>query len=326
MTRHEQRIRAERAASPGGDAFGSAVLAGLSAHHKRLPCQYFYDARGSELFEAITELEEYYPTRTEAGILREHAGSMARSAGPGVALVEFGSGSSRKTELLLAALDDPRAYVPIDVSPTALEGARQRLARSMPWLDVIPVRGDFANGVMLPERVRAGHRVGFFPGSTIGNFDPPAAVRLLKRFARLLGSGARLIIGVDLEKDPQRLIAAYNDAKGVTADFNLNILTRINRELGGTFDLSRFRHLAVYDESARRIEMHLVSLVEQEAQVLDRSFRFKAGETIHTENSYKYTVERFHALARAAGWQPGQVWLDPAPDFSVHELVLPAAV
>jgi dimethylhistidine N-methyltransferase len=320
MTRHERKFAAQRSADARLDPFASDVIAGLSAPHKHLPCKYFYDARGSELFEEITRLEEYYPTRVETAILREHARSMAAPAGPGAVLVEFGSGSSRKTELLLGALDRPRAYVPIDVSESALRGAKQRLAECMPALDVIPALGDFCNGVTLPADLLSRQLTGFFPGSTIGNFDPPAAVTLLQHFARLLGSGARCIIGVDLEKNVQRLIGAYNDAKGVTAEFNLNILARINRELGGDFDLARFRHVAIYDQQRRRIEMHLVSRAPHMVNVLGRVFHFEAGETIHTENSYKYSVDRFRGMAREAGWEPTQVWLDRGNDFSVHEL------
>lgn len=323
MTRHEQKFRAERALDGAAKAFAEAVWQGLSAPHKSLPCRFFYDARGSELFEEITRLEEYYPTRTETAILAEHAGRMARAAGPGAALIEFGSGSSRKTELLLEAMPRPFAYVPIDVSRSALEDARRRLAQRMPALEVIPVVADFCETMALPPAMRGVAKLGFFPGSTIGNFDPAAAKRLLEHFARMLGPGARLIIGADLEKDPRRLIAAYNDAKGVTAEFNLNILARINRELAGDFDLAAFRHVAIYDEVSKRIEMHLVSRVAQRASVLGRTFEFAAGETIHTEDSYKYSVGRFQALARCAGWQPNQVRLDPARDFSVHELTLP---
>jgi dimethylhistidine N-methyltransferase len=321
MSPRAQTIRLEHPAPTAIEEFAEAVWDGLSSPRKRLPCQYFYDARGSELFEEITRLEEYYPTRTEMGILREHARAMAEPSGRHAVLVEFGSGSSRKTELVLAALDQPRAYVPIDVSHAALEGARPRLKWRFPGLEILPVHASFCDPLMLPARAHAAHKLGFFPGSTIGNFDPPDAVRLLGNFARLLGPGSRLIIGVDLDKDAKRLEAAYDDAKGVTAAFNLNLLARINRELDGDFDLSRFRHLARYDQDLERIEMHLVSRVRQTVRVLGRPFQFAAGETIHTENSYKYSVERFHALAGAAGWRPAKVWMDRARDFSVHELL-----
>ncbi|KAB2918467.1 MAG: L-histidine N(alpha)-methyltransferase [Hyphomicrobiaceae bacterium] len=325
MTRHERNIRAQAAASHAAGDFACEVIAGLSASYKRLPCRYFYDAPGSRLFEEITALDEYYPTRTETAILRAHGAGMAKSAGRGAALIEFGSGSSRKTELLLAALEAPRAYVPIDVSIAALDDAVVRLRNRMPRLKVIPVHGDFCEALALPSALLDGARLGFFPGSTIGNFDPASAVRLLRHFGGVLGAGARFIVGVDLEKNPQRLIAAYNDAKGVTAQFNLNLLARINRELGGDFDLSRFRHVAIYDQQHKRIEMHLVSLGTQNVRVLGHVFSFAPGESIHTENSYKYSIERFQALAGEAGWRSSEVWLDARRDFSVHELILPGA-
>jgi dimethylhistidine N-methyltransferase len=320
MTRHERKIHALLSADAKLGAFAQAVITGLSASHKHLPCQYFYDARGSQLFEAITKLEEYYPTRVETGILRKHAAAIVNGAGEHAVLVEFGSGSSRKTELLLGALNHPSAYVPIDVSQSALDGAKRRLAKRMPQLSVLPTLGDFCNGVSLPDIVFERQVLGFFPGSTIGNFSPPAAIALLSHFANTLGAGAHFIVGVDLEKNLHRLLAAYNDAKGVTAEFNRNILVRINRELGGDFDLDSFGHLAIYDEQESRIEMHLVSRTRQTARVLGQVFRFGAGETIHTENSYKYTIDRFRTLARQAGWIAERVWTDARQDFSVHEL------
>jgi len=325
MTPRARTIEAVRSEPSPLDEFAQAVLKGLSAPRKRLPCQYFYDAAGSELFEEITRLEEYYPTRTETAILRAHAASMAEPIGRDAVLVEFGSGSSRKTELILAALAAPRAYVPIDVSPSALSAAWDRLELRFPGLEIIPVNASFWEAPRLPGRVLAHSKLGFFPGSTIGNFDPPDAGRLLMHFARVLGSPSRLIVGVDLDKDPRRLVAAYDDAKGVTARFNLNLLERINRELGGDFDVARFAHRAIYDQEFKRIEMHLVSRVCQRVQVLGRSFSFAADELIHTENSYKYSLEQFRALARGAGWEPAGLWMDANRDFSVHELVLPHA-
>jgi dimethylhistidine N-methyltransferase len=322
MTPRAQTSLAERPEESSTREFAEAVLKGLSAPRKRLPCQYFYDAEGSRLFEEITQLEEYYPTRTETAILRQNADAMARPSGRNAVLVEFGSGSSRKTELMLAALETPHAYVPVDVSDSALEDAARRLERRFPDLEVMPVHASFCDALRLPARV-AGHRkLGFFPGSTIGNFDPPDAGRLLMHFARILGPGSRLIVGVDLDKDTRRLVPAYDDAQGVTARFNLNLLVRINRELGGEFDLARFQHRAIYDRHLKRIEMHLVSRARQSVRLLGRSFEFAAGETIHTENSYKYSVEQFRALAKGAGWRPAQVWMDARRDFSVHELVL----
>ena len=323
MTPRAQTIRAISPQASSLDEFAEAVLKGLSSPRKRLPCQYFYDAAGSELFEEITRLEEYYPTRTETAILRQHARSMARPAGRDAVLVEFGSGSSRKTELVLAALDHPLAYVPIDVSQSALTDAWTRLEQRFPDLEIVPVHANFTEALRLPAGIQPHAKLGFFPGSTIGNFDPPDAGRLLAHFARVLGTGSRLIVGVDLDKDPRRLEAAYDDAKGVTAHFNLNLLERINRELGGDFDLARFQHRAVYDQEFKRIEMHLVSRVAQTVRLLGRSFQFSAGESIHTENSYKYSLEQFRALARGAGWQPARTWTDANRDFSVHELVTP---
>ena len=311
------------ALAPLDEEFAAAVVDGLSQTHKSLPCRYFYDARGSELFEEITELDEYYPTRTELAILREHAGELAQRVAPGSVLVEFGSGSSRKTEILLDAIPDLGAYVAIDVSETALEGARERLAARYPALRVITRVGDFRMKLDLPEDLAQAPRLGFFPGSTIGNLVREEAVALMRDMAVSLGSQARLVIGADLRKDVARLLAAYDDARGVTAAFNLNLLTRINRELGADFDLSGFAHEAHFDSDESRIEMRLVSLRAQEAHVLGRCFSFGARERIHTENSHKYTVEDFLALARRAGWSPFALWRDPAHLFSVHELIAP---
>ena len=323
MTPRAQTILAQHPEASSSDEFAEAVLRGLSTPRKRLPCQYFYDAAGSALFEEITDLEEYYPTRTETALLRQHARVMAEPSGRNAVLVEFGSGSSRKTELVLAALQAPRAYVPIDVSQSALIDAWGRLERRFPGLEIVPVNASFCDPLRLPKSVLPLAKLGFFPGSTIGNFDPPDAGRLLMHFSRVLGPGSRLIVGVDLDKDRRRLEAAYDDAKGVTARFNLNLLHRINRELGGDFDLARFRHRAIYDQELKRIEMHLVSRTGQTVRVLGRSFQFRAGESIHTENSYKYSVEQFRALARGAGWRSQRVWVDAGRDFSVHELALP---
>ena len=300
--------------------FADAVLAGLSKPQKAIPSQFLYDARGSELFEEITSLSEYYPTRTETAILASHAAEMVKGLGPDGVLVEFGSGSSVKTELLLSQVGPGVVYVPLDVSESALDEAVVRLSARFPALDVRPVVGDFSHPIRLPQNLMTRSAVGFFPGSTIGNFGPADAVRLLRSFGRGLPDDARLIIGVDLKKEARKLVAAYNDRKGVTAAFNLNLLARINRELDGDIDIASFRHEAIYDPRAGRIEMHLVSEVAQEIQVLGRRFRFKERESIHTENSYKYTVEQFREMARAARWQPGRLWADANMDFSVHEL------
>lgn len=304
------------------DEFASAVLDGLSRPQKTLPCRFFYDTRGSELFEEITRLPEYYPTRTETAILTAHAGEIADRIPVGSVMVEFGSGSSRKTEILLQHLAQLRAYITIDVSKSALDDARDRLAAHFPALDVRPIVADFSYPVALPSDLAASHRTGFFPGSTIGNLNPVEAQRLLRVFRAVLSPGGRLIVGVDLKKDLATLLPAYNDAAGVTAAFNLNLLARINREISPAFDLAAFRHQAIYNPRDGRIEMHLVSTKEQEIVIADRRFHFRRGETIHTENSYKYTVRQFQDLARAADWRPTGVWTDRNALFSVHELVL----
>jgi|SoiMethySBSTD1v2_1073268.scaffolds.fasta_scaffold230004_2 dimethylhistidine N-methyltransferase len=302
------------------DELASAVLGGLSRPQKTLPCRFFYDARGSELFEEITRLPEYYPTRTETGILRAGAQAMVERLPPGGVLIEFGSGSSLKTEILLDRLPGLAAYVMIDVSETALLGAQERLARQRPALDVRAIVGDFSRPVPLPEDLRARPKMGFFPGSTIGNLTPSEATSVLRSFRTALAPAGHLIIGADLKKDARRLVLAYNDAAGVTAAFNLNLLARINRELGADFDLAGFRHEATYNPRHGRIEMHLVSLSQQSVTIRGHRFAFGAGETIHTENSYKYTIDEFRELARSAGWRPRRVWMDAAQMFSVHEL------
>jgi dimethylhistidine N-methyltransferase len=302
------------------DIFARAVVDGLSRRQKTLPCRYFYDARGSDLFEQITELDEYYQTRTEAGILAAHARDMTRGMSADSVMVEFGSGSSRKTELLLEQLPDGAAYVPIDVSPDALAQAHVRLARRFPKLDIRPVIGDFSELSQLPSGLRERPKMGFFPGSTIGNLTPAEASRLLVRFKSLLGMDGRLIIGVDLKKDKATIERAYNDAKGVTADFNLNLLARINREIEPAFDLGSFSHAAHYNDREGRIEMHLVSRRDQRFEIRGHRFAMRASETIHTENSYKYSAIQFQTLARCSGWKPLRVWTDPPELFSVHEL------
>lgn len=302
------------------DEFLLAVIDGLSEPEKTLPCRYFYDARGSELFEEITRLPEYYPTRTEMTILNDCAIDIAEAVGPEELLVEFGSGSSRKTEILLDLLADRVRYVPIDVSDAALAQATVRLAIRYPALDVRTIVGDFSDLPALPGDLSGRPATGFFPGSTIGNFAPRQASRLLAHFKQLLGTGGRLIIGVDLKKNIPTLINAYDDAEGVTAAFNLNLLSRINRELEGSFDETTFSHRAIYNEDEGRIEMHLVSEREQDVEVSGCVFHFSEGESIHTENSYKYTVVEFRALAAEAGWLPGRVWTDEKNLFSIHEL------
>jgi L-histidine Nalpha-methyltransferase len=300
--------------------FAAAVLDGLSRPQKSLPCRFFYDTHGSELFEEITQLPEYYPTRTEAAILEAYAAEMAEGVPAGGILVEFGSGSSLKTEILLRQLPQLGAYVCIDVSESALAAAKGRLASRFPALDVRSIVGDFSRAVAFPADLAERPRTGFFPGSTIGNLVPAEAAHLLQSFGARLGTSGRLIVGVDLKKDARRLHMAYNDSRGITAAFNLNLLTRINRELAGTFDLGAFRHEAVYNPREGRIEMYLRSMRRQVVGILGRPFHFGAGERIHTENSYKYTIGQFHDLARSAGWQPRRVWTDAGDLFSVHEL------
>jgi dimethylhistidine N-methyltransferase len=300
--------------------FAQAVLAGLQGVPKSIPSRFFYDAKGSDLFEQITELEEYYPTNAEIALLRDHAAEIAALAGPHVSLVEFGSGSSRKTDRLIEALPALASYVPIDISDAALAGAVSRLRGRFPWLRVMPLHGDFNAPLELPKPVRPQKKLGFFPGSTIGNFTRDEARDFLKSSRSLLGASAAFVIGVDLKKDLSLLLPAYNDRLGVTAAFNLNLLARVNRELGGTFDPSLFAHDAIYNEAEGRIEMHLRSRAAQEVQVLDEVFAFAENETIHTENSHKYTVAEFQTLARSAGWEPREVWAGEAGLFSLHYL------
>ena len=301
--------------------FARDVVSGLTARPKRLPPKYFYDEAGAQLFEEITALPEYYPTRCELAILRERAAGIARFFPEGSALVEFGSGSSRKVRILLAAAPTIAAYVPVDISSEMLSQEAEALRRDHPQLAVLPVEADFTQPFVLPAAVASRARTGFFPGSTIGNFEPHEACAFLRHAGRMLGGGAGLIIGVDLVKEASILHAAYNDAAGVTAKFNLNLLARINRELDGDFDLASFSHKAFYNSVRQRIEMHLVSKQRQKVKVAGRVIEFRAGETIHTENSYKYTLETFGALARGSGWTPMSVWTDAGGNFSIHALV-----
>jgi dimethylhistidine N-methyltransferase len=301
-------------------AFASEAIDGLSQHPKRLSPKYFYDATGSELFEQITVLPEYYPTRTELGILRDRASEISAIIPKGAALVEFGAGATTKVRLLLNECGFG-AYVPVDISGDFLNAQADALRKDFPGLDVYPVAADFTAPFALPDAVKAMPKVGFFPGSTLGNFEPHEACAFLRSAREILGQGAQMVIGVDLEKDERVLYHAYNDAAGVTARFNLNVLVRINHELGGNFDLSGFTHRAIYNRERHRIEMHLISKKAQTVRVLGRSFSFRAGESIHTESSYKYSLERFTALARGSGWTPLESWTDTESMFSVHVLV-----
>ena len=313
-------LRAEEALALSD--FADAVLAGLSRRPRFIPCRFFYDARGSELFEEITTLDEYYPTRTETALLEAYGSEIADFVGEGRVLVEFGSGSSRKTSLLLSALRDVPAYIPIDIAAESLKEAAEWLLGQHPSLTILPLIADFTTTRALPEIARDRQRLGFFSGSTIGNLTHDEAKAFLANAARLLGKGSAFLVGVDLKKPASILVPAYNDARGVTAAFNLNLLTRINRELGGTFDLTRFAHDAVWNEKAGRMEMYLVSLAEQIVRVSDRAFSFASAERIHTENSHKYTVDEFQALARAGGWRPVKAWTDADRLFSLHLLRL----
>lgn len=301
--------------------FAEAVLNGLAHERRSIPSRFLYDEIGSALFEDITKLDEYYPTRTEIALLQAHGTEIAECVGPVETLVEFGSGSSRKTRLLIEALNGLTIYVPIDVSETFLAEAAQRLEADFESLTVSPVVGDFTktrdlNGIQ-PHRP-----LGFFSGSTIGNLTHQEAHAFLENAAQLLGEGSTFLIGVDLEKSLDVLIPAYDDAGGVTAAFSLNLLARVNRDLSGDFDTDRFAHRAFYNARERRIEIYLESLADQIVHVLGQRFDFAEGERIHTENSHKYTVERFQDLAARAGWTPAQVWTDEAALFSLHLLQL----
>ncbi|WP_315706049.1 MULTISPECIES: L-histidine N(alpha)-methyltransferase [unclassified Bradyrhizobium] len=301
-------------------AFAKDVVAGLSESRKQLSPKYFYDGTGSELFEQIARLPEYYPTRTELGILRDRGPDIAAIIPEGAALVEFGAGATTKVRLLLKSCNFA-AYVPVDISGEFLNAQADALRHDFPALAVHPVTADFTTAFRLPDVIEDLPKVGFFPGSTIGNFEPHEACRFLRSAREILGPGALMIVGVDLEKDERILHAAYNDAAGVTARFNLNLLVRINRELGGNFDVSAFAHDAIYNREQHRVEMHLIAKKPQTVRLLGAGFHFRAGESIHTENSYKYSIERFDALAHASSWRVRTTWTDDAKMFSVHALV-----
>ncbi|WP_176592664.1 L-histidine N(alpha)-methyltransferase [Sphingobium sp. EM0848] len=302
-------------------AFRRDIVEGLSREPKATPPIWFYDRRGSELFEAITDLPEYYPTRTETALLEKHGHDFAAMVGSGRAVVEFGAGSARKTPHLLRAID-PEAYVPIDISGEFLHASSSDLASAFPGLPVLPVVGDFNRDLSLPAAVDGLPRLGFFPGSTIGNLEPEAAVDLLRAMHRLLGDGSMLLIGMDRIKDRERLIAAYDDAAGVTAAFNLNLITRINRELEGDMPIDGFAHRAVWNDEKARIEMHLEAVRPLHFHVAGQCFRMAAGETIHTESSHKYGTRDERLLLRAGGWEPLREWTDADGLFS---LILAAA-
>lgn len=309
---------------PANDsAFANDFLAALAHSPRSIAPKYFYDHEGSLLFDKICELPEYYPTRTELGILRDRAFEIAGHMGPHAELVEFGAGSLTKVRILLDAMQSPSCYVPIDISGEHLSLAAQALTCDYPALQVVPVVADYTQPFSLPApQVGSGMRVGFFPGSTIGNFTPPEAVEFFRMAARVLHGGA-LVVGADLIKDPGVLHAAYSDAQGVTAAFNLNLLARANRELQADFDLPQWAHSAFYNAPLQRIEMHLMSRIRQTVRLMGQPFTFEEGETLHTENSYKFTVSGLRALATQAGFTPGTVWTDADRRFSLHWLQAP---
>ena len=300
--------------------FYADVLEGLAATPRVLSPKYFYDGSGSLIFDAICELPEYYLTRTETSILRTHAKEITASWGDRVRVVEPGAGSGTKTRLILKALGEKRCveYVPVDIAKDHLVAAAEQMRSEIPWLNVKPIGADFVSD--MPVMGSADNTVVYFPGSTIGNFEPEDAKKLLARFARVAGANGRIVLGVDLKKDPTVLHAAYNDSQGITAAFNKNVLVRINRELGGDFDLGGFAHYAFYEPVNGRVEMHLVSTRRQEVKVGGQTFRFGEGESIRTEYSYKYDLPGLDRLARAAGLSLGDSWLDEERRFAVLDL------
>jgi dimethylhistidine N-methyltransferase len=310
---------------PATASFLEDVLTGLSGSPKTLPPKYFYDERGSKLFDEICELPEYYPTRTELAMLKASGPEIAARVGPDAAIVEYGSGSGRKTAVLVEAVR-PLSYVAIDISEEQLRLAVAELAAAFPHVRMIALCADYTKPLDLPlDRINARKRLVFFPGSTIGNFSVPEALAFLRNARTVAGPGGAMLVGVDLKKDVSLLHAAYNDARGVTAAFNLNVLRRMNEELGADFDLDGFEHRAFYNASEGRIEMHLVSGRRQRVRIGPSTFLFEAGETIHTENSCKYTVEEFQSLAREAGFDAEHCWIDPDGLFSLHYLTVPTA-
>jgi dimethylhistidine N-methyltransferase len=300
------------------------VLAGLSSSPRTLPCKFFYDERGADLFQKICDLPEYYITRTETELLRRYAPEIAESIGPNAALIGFGTGAGIKTRLLLEHLQNPIAYIPVDISKQRLVDSAVELSRAMPALEILPVCADYLQELQFPKPLRKPDHVAvFFPGSTIGNLEPPVAQDFLRRVCRLCGKSGGLIIGVDLQKSRELLEAAYNDSAGVTAEFNLNLLVRANRELDADFDLARWKHRAVYNPGEGRVEMHLLSQGSQTVHVGGREFAFSAGEKIVTEFSYKHTVEGFAHLAASAGFrEASRVWTDPQRLFAIFHFAV----
>jgi dimethylhistidine N-methyltransferase len=320
ITTAHARVRQVEPDDAATAAFRGDIWEGLSQDPKRIPPKYFYDEHGLELFEAITRTPEYYLTRAELAILNDNAAAIASQIPPGAAMIEFGSGPTTKARILLQAAQIA-AYVPVDICGPVLASEASRMESDFPGLKVVPVAADFTKPFDLPGAVAGMPVVGFFPGSTLGNFEAHEATAFLRHVARMLGPDARLIVGVDLVKEPELIHHAYNDASGITAAFNLNLLNRINRELDANFDIDGFRHCALYNRERHRVEMHLVSRVRQKVRVGGRGFDFRRGETIHTENSYKYTLEMVRTIAEGAGWRKAAVWLDPDQYFSVHVLI-----
>jgi dimethylhistidine N-methyltransferase len=300
----------------------SDVIAGLSSDPRSLPCKYFYDEQGAALFQKICELPEYYVTRTEIEILDRYHAEIAAQLGPKVELIGLGTGAGTKTRILIEALEEPAVYVPIDISEKQLRKSSMLFQKIFPHLEILPVCADYLQPVVLPSpRHKAARNVVYFPGSTIGNFEPNEALEFLQRIANVSGRGGGLLIGVDLQKDQAVIEAAYDDKAGVTAKFNLNLLAHINRETGANFDLNRWQHRAIYNSEAGRIEMYLISATDQTVRIQDRQFLFRAGEKILTEHSYKHTPEGFIALARQAGFDFVKLWTDDAHLFGVFYFV-----
>ena len=307
---------------PAGSDFLADLIAGLSSNPRTLPCKYFYDERGAALFQKICELPEYYITRTEIDILDRNRAEIASHLGANIELIGLGTGAGTKTRILIETLESPTVYIPVDISEKQLRESTALFQRIFPDLEILPVCADYLQPVVLPSSSRkAARNIVYFPGSTIGNFEPTEAEEFLRRVANVCRQNGGLLIGADLKKDPHVLEAAYNDSTGVTAQFNLNLLDRINRELGADFDLDQWRHRAIYNSDAGRIEMHLISEIDQFVHVDERKFHFRRGEKIITEFSYKYAPEEFAAVAGKAGFEFVRMWTDDARLFGVFYLV-----
>jgi len=316
-------IEPSSAVPPAASDLLADIIAGLSSDPRALPCKYFYDERGAALFQKICELPEYYITRTEIDILDRYRAEIASQLGPNIELIGLGTGAGTKTRILVEALLTPAAYIPVDISEKQLRKSSALFRKIFPNLEILPVCADYLQAVTLPSpRHKAARNVVYFPGSTIGNFEPKEALEFLCRIANVSGRGGGLLIGVDLQKDQNVIEAAYNDKAGVTAEFNLNLLAHINRETGANFDLSRWRHRAIYNAEAGRIEMYLISATDQTVRIQDQQFHFRAGEKILTEHSYKHTPEGLIALAGQAGFDFVKFWTDDARLFGVFYFVI----